>query len=48
MAKDENEDIDSNKLNELFCEFVQEVIDEYAVCVKRGDYVQYRWTYPTE
>ena len=41
MAKDENEDIDSNKLNELFCEFVQEVIDEYAVCVKRGDYVQY-------
>lgn len=41
MAKDENEDIDTNKLNELFCEFVQEVIDEYAVCVKRGDYVQY-------
>lgn len=41
MAKDENEDIDSNKLNELFCEFIQEVIDEYAVCVKRGDYVQY-------
>ena len=41
MAKDENEDIDSNKLNELFCEFVQEVIDEYAVCEKRGDYVRY-------
>lgn len=41
MAKDENEDIDSNRLNELFCEFVQEVIDGYSVRVKRGDYVQY-------
>lgn len=41
MAKDENEDIDSNRLNKLFCEFVQEVIDDYSVCVKSGDYVQY-------
>lgn len=41
MAKDENEDIDSNRLNELFCKFVQEVIDDYSVCVKSGDYVQY-------
>lgn len=41
MAKDENEDIDSNRLNELFCEFVQEVIDDYSVRVKIGDYVQY-------
>lgn len=41
MAKDEKEDIDSNRLNELFCEFVQEVIDDYSVCVKSGDYVQY-------
>ena len=41
MAKDENEDIDSNKLNILFCDFIQEVIDEYAVYVKRGDYVEY-------
>lgn len=41
MAKDENEDIDSNRLNELFCEFIREVIEEYAVCVKRGDYVEY-------
>lgn len=41
MAKDENEDIDSNKLNELFCEFVQEVIDQYGVLVKHRDYVQY-------
>lgn len=40
-AKDENEDIDSNKLDELFCGFVREVIDSYAVCVKRGDYVEY-------
>ncbi len=41
MVKDEKEDIDSNRLNELFCEFVQEVIDDYSVCVKSGDYVQY-------
>lgn len=41
MAKDENEDIDSNRLNELFCRFVQEVIDDYSVCVRSGDYVQY-------
>lgn len=41
MAKDEEEDIDSNRLNKLFCEFVQEVIDDYSVCVKSRDYVQY-------
>ena len=41
MAKDEDNDIDSNRLNELFCEFVQKVIDSYAVCVKRGDYVEF-------
>ena len=41
MAKDENEDIDSNRLNELFCGFVQEVIDQYGVLVRHGDYVQY-------
>lgn len=41
MAKDENEDIDSNRLNELFCRFVQEAIDDYSVRVKSGDYVQY-------
>lgn len=40
-AKDEEEDIDSNRLNELFCEFIQEVIDEYSVCIRSGDYVQY-------
>ena len=41
MAKDEKEDIDSNRLNELFCKFIREVIEQYSVCVKSGDYVQY-------
>ena len=41
MAKDENEDIDSNMLDKLFCEFAQEVIDQYSVIDKHGDYVRY-------
>ena len=41
MAKDEAEEIDSNKLDQLFCKFIQEVIDQYAVCVNHGDYVEY-------
>lgn len=41
MAKDENEIIDSNKLDELFCKFVQEVIDKYAVISKCGIHVEY-------
>lgn len=41
LAKDENEDIDSNKLDALFCQFIQEVIDQYAVIIKRGNYVEY-------
>lgn len=41
MAKDEAEEIDSNKLDQLFCEFIQEVIDQYAVCVNHGNYVEY-------
>lgn len=41
IAKDENEDIDSNRLNKLFCEFVQEVIDKYSICVKHGNYIEY-------
>lgn len=41
MAKDENEDIDSNALDRLFCEFIQEVIDKYAVIARRGNYVEY-------
>ena len=40
-AQDEDEEIDSNKLDELFCAFVGEVIEEYAVIVKRGAYVEY-------
>lgn len=41
MAKDENEDIDSNMLDDLFCDFIQEVIDKYSICQKRGDSVVY-------
>lgn len=41
MAKDADEDIDSNKLDELFCEFVQEVIEKYSICTKRGNTVTY-------
>lgn len=40
-AEDEREDIDSNKLDELFCGFVQEVIDQYSVCEKSGNRVEY-------
>lgn len=40
-AKDESEEIDSNKLDELFCAFVEEVIEKYAVVVRHGDYVEY-------
>lgn len=41
MAKDQEKDIDSNMLDQLFCDFVQEVIDKYGVIVKHGDYVEY-------
>ena len=41
MAKDADEDIDSNMLDQLFCDFIQEVIDRYGVIVKHGDYVEY-------
>lgn len=41
QAKDENEEIDSNRLNELFCQFVREVIEEYSVTVRHGNYVEY-------
>ena len=41
MAKDEDEDIDSNKLDKLFCEFVQDVIGKYSVISKYGEYVEY-------
>ena len=39
MAKDETKDIDSNMLDNLFCDFVQDVIDKYAVIIKHGEYV---------
>ncbi len=41
VPKEEKEEIDSNKLDELFCDFVQEVIDKHAVIKKSGDYVEY-------
>ena len=41
MAKDTDEDIDSNMLDKLFCDFVQEVIDQYGVIVKHSGYVEY-------
>ena len=41
MAKDENEDIDSNTLDRIFCEFIQEVIEQDAVIIRHGDYVEY-------
>lgn len=41
MSKDENEDIDSNMLDKLFCEFVQEVIEKYSMIDRYGDNVRY-------
>ena len=41
VPKEEKEEIDSNKLDELFCDFVQEVVDQYAVIKKSGDHVEY-------
>ena len=41
MAKDETEDIDSNMLDKLFCDFIQDVINKYAVIIKHGEYVEY-------
>ena len=41
MAKDETKDIDSNMLDKLFCDFIKDVIDKYAVIIKHGEYVEY-------
>lgn len=41
MAKDENEDIDSNMLDKMFCDFVGDVIEEYGIVTRHGDYVEY-------
>lgn len=40
-AEDEDEDIDSNRLDNLFCEFVREVIEQYGVIIKHENYVEY-------
>ena len=40
-AEDETEDIDSNMLDRLFCDFIHEVIDKYGVTVRHGNYVEY-------
>lgn len=40
-ADESQEEIDSNKLDELLCKFIQEVVDKYAVITKHGDYVEY-------
>lgn len=40
-AEDEAEDIDSNRLDELFCDFVRAVLEKYAVTRKDGDTVIY-------
>lgn len=41
MAKEKDDPIDSNRLDKLFCDFVQEVIDQYADTVKHWDTVEY-------
>lgn len=41
VPKEEKEEIDSNKLDELFCDFVHEVVNQYAVIEKSGNYVEY-------
>lgn len=41
VAKDEDEDIDSNRLDQLFCDFIQEVIEQYSVCIRNGSYIEY-------
>ena len=41
MAKEKDDPIDSNRLDELFCVFVQDVIDQYADVVKHWDTIEY-------
>lgn len=41
MLEDYPEGIDADKLTELFCEFLQQVIDKYAATDGRGEYMQY-------
>ena len=41
MAKEKDDPIDSNRLDELFCDFVQDVIDQYADVVRHWDTIEY-------
>lgn len=41
MAEDEAGDIDSNQLDELFCDFAGEVIEKYAIVDKSGETIRY-------
>lgn len=41
MAKDEKEEIDSNRLDQLFCDFVQEVIEKYSVYTMSNGKIEY-------
>ena len=40
LAKDK-EDIDSNELDRLFCDFIEEVIDNYSDCRKHNGMMEY-------
>ncbi len=41
MAKEKDDPIDSNRLDQLFCDFVQDVIDQYADVVRHWDTIEY-------
>ena len=41
MAKEKDDPIDSNRLDDLFCDFVQDVIDQYADVVRHWDTIEY-------
>ncbi len=41
MAKEKDDPIDSNRLDQLFCDFVQDVIDQYADVIRHWDTIEY-------
>lgn len=41
LAKDSDEEIDSNKLDQLLCDFIQDVIDKYSDCRKHNGRMEY-------
>lgn len=41
MAKEKDDPIDSNRLDGLFCDFVQDVIDQYADVVRHWGTIEY-------